>query len=549
MSLTVSQKILLETTSAELDDDRAYAESRSFDDSEYTIEVDTFTEEALEDLLAAAEKAGDSKVVRAIETVLNARSGIFDSILPNFKAFEGVLSAYLKHDLIDGWIYVQGHDGKLYPHLVTHISFDDGISYSGRRSKAPPATRIHTIYYGISRGSNNHERHGIMTESFSFSPQDVARRRIADILTERGIYKETPGLKEDYEAQLARFHAEIRDHFSEQFRLNGSAYYYERDDYHRRGTVIRNRKVIHDMAADEYGAQMRYTDSPLLEEALGTPGGCAVPEHPVIKVFDLETHENYWVHSDNVTPYVYDKSLRAKLVLPESHRDLLDVLTSDLSAFTEDIIEGKSAGNVVLCKGVAGIGKTLTAEVYAELIERPLYKISSGRLGTTVSKIEDNLKQIFQRAKRWNCVLLLDECDVFVVERGDNIEQNAIVAEFLRTLEYFDGLMFMTTNRPHDIDDAIISRCAAIIDYKVPGGEHTKLIWKVMSDQFEANLTEEMIDTLVDLFPSITPRDIKHLLRLVLRVVNAGKGDLSADTFRRCAMFRAIEIKSDAVAA
>ena len=32
-----------------------------------------------------------------------------------------------------------------------------------------------------------------------------------------------------------------------------------------------------------------------------------------------------------------------------------------------------------------------------------------------------------------------DEADVFVVRRGGNLEQNAIVAVFLRTLEYFDG--------------------------------------------------------------------------------------------------------------
>lgn len=53
--------------------------------------------------------------------------------------------------------------------------------------------------------------------------------------------------------------------------------------------------------------------------------------------------------------------------------------------------------------------------------------------------------------------VLLDEADVFVVERGNNIEQNVTVAEFLRTLEYFDGLLFMTTNRPAEIDEALTS--------------------------------------------------------------------------------------------
>ena len=268
-----------------------------------------------------------------------------------------------------------------------------------------------------------------------------------------------------------------------------------------------------------------------------------VPEHPVVRVFDLHTHDFFWVHADNMEPHQYDKSLRDKLVLPKSHRDLLDVLTSDIGAFTEDIIEGKSAGNVILCKGVPGVGKTLTAEVYAELMERPLYSIRTGALGTTAEEIEKNLEVVFQRGKRWGCELLLDEADVFVCQRGNDIVQNAIVAEFLRTLEYFDGLLFMTTNRPDDIDEAIVSRCAAVIHYDRPTPSDAAAIWRVMAEQNACELAEDLIDQLVDLFPEITARDIKMLLRLVLRVVAVRKELLTLETFRRCAMFRAIKMK------
>ena len=121
----------------------------------------------------------------------------------------------------------------------------------------------------------------------------------------------------------------------------------------------------------------------LFEDHPTANGVGLVPEHPLVRVFDLGSHEFLWVHADDLTPYRYDHTLRDKLVLPESHRDLLDVLTSNLEAFIDDIIEGKSAGNVILCKGVPGVGKTLTAEVYTELIERPLYSVHSGSLGTT----------------------------------------------------------------------------------------------------------------------------------------------------------------------
>lgn len=244
-----------------------------------------------------------------------------------------------------------------------------------------------------------------------------------------------------------------------------------------------------------------------------------------------------------MTPYVYDKSLRNKLVLPDTHKDLLNVLTTDLSAFVNDFIEGKSAGNVILCKGIPGVGKTLTAEVYAELIARPLYTIRSGSLGADAESIADNLNEIFQRAQRWNCVLLLDEADVFVAQRTNDVQQNAIVAEFLRALEYFDGLMFMTTNRPNDIDEAIISRCAAIIDYATPSPTDAAAIWLVMAEQFNVKLSAGLIGELVTLFPAIAPRDIKMLLRLALRVSMTHKQPLALDTFRRCAMFRAIKMQ------
>ncbi len=42
---------------------------------------------------------------------------------------------------------------------------------------------------------------------------------------------------------------------------------------------------------------------------------------------------------------------------------------------------------------------------------------------------------------------------------------NAVVGVFLRVLEYFNGLLFLTTNRIDDIDEAIVSRCIALIKF------------------------------------------------------------------------------------
>lgn len=540
MSLTVSSGLIEATESASLKRYRDYAQGLK-GDRELEINTQKLNAEGLDDLIAAARSVGDIKTARAIESISLARSGRFDKPVPNFKAFKDMIAAFLAADHIDGWIYVTGDDGKLYPQLVTAVTYDNGTSNG---QKASPRVRIHTTSYGFSRDGNYKEQFGVYQTSHVFHPQSVANRRLADILSAEGIFKETQALRDAHMASLKRHYAVTQDAFAKQFRVHGAVYHFEDDNYSRRGLELSGRRVIHDLDAKDYGPVQRYAESYIFdgEDAEGVG---QVPEHPVVKVFDLRTHEFFWVHADNVTPYEYDKSLRDKLILPPTHRDLLDVLTTDLGAFVNDFIEGKSAGNVILCKGIPGVGKTLTAEVYAELIDRPLYSIHSGALGTTAEDIEDNLRTIFQRGKRWGCILLLDEADVFVVQRGNNIEQNAIVAEFLRTLEYFDGLLFMTTNRPDNIDEAIISRCAAIIDYAPPTSKDAAAIWRVMATQYEAKLSDELIDQLVELFPRIAPRDIKMLFRLALRVAATHKEQLTLSVFRRCAMFRAIKMQAE----
>jgi ATP-dependent Lon protease len=47
----------------------------------------------------------------------------------------------------------------------------------------------------------------------------------------------------------------------------------------------------------------------------------------------------------------------------------------------DDIVAGKGKGLVGLLSGSPGVGKTLTAEVIAEVTRRPLYMLSAGELG------------------------------------------------------------------------------------------------------------------------------------------------------------------------
>lgn len=58
----------------------------------------------------------------------------------------------------------------------------------------------------------------------------------------------------------------------------------------------------------------------------------------------------------------------------------------------------------------------------------PLYAVSAGELGISPTSVESQLTKIFDQAYKWNAVLLLDESDVYLEERGPgHLERNQLV--------------------------------------------------------------------------------------------------------------------------
>lgn len=128
----------------------------------------------------------------------------------------------------------------------------------------------------------------------------------------------------------------------------------------------------------------------------------------------------------------------------------------------DDIIRGKGKGLIGLLGGSPGCGKTLTAEAVAEVTHKPLYVVSAGELGTTPEHVEARLLRALQLAQTWDAVLLLDEADVFLQQRSTlDITRNSLVAIFLRQLEYYKGIMILTTNMVQNCDGAFESTCYA----------------------------------------------------------------------------------------
>jgi ATP-dependent 26S proteasome regulatory subunit len=248
-----------------------------------------------------------------------------------------------------------------------------------------------------------------------------------------------------------------------------------------------------------------------------------VPVHQTCVVFDLSKHKRLRMHVSQLTEYQYDVSLGEKLVLPEESRQLINMMLEHGGSGFTDIIAGKGGGAIILNAGPPGTGKTLTAEVYAEVTQRPLYSVQCSQLGMVPDDLEAELLRTFLRAQRWNAILLMDEADVYVAARGSDLTQNAIVGVFLRVLEYYKGIMFMNTNRSDLVDDAITSRCIARINYKYPPAEDLRRIWRILADVAKIPLTDKTIVKLVGMWPHLSGRDVKNLLKLASLVVSARK--------------------------
>ncbi|KAI1407978.1 hypothetical protein F5Y13DRAFT_173564 [Hypoxylon sp. FL1857] len=133
-----------------------------------------------------------------------------------------------------------------------------------------------------------------------------------------------------------------------------------------------------------------------------------------------------------------------------------------------DIIRGKGEGLVILLHGPPGVGKTATAEAVAIENQRPLFPITCGDLGFSPGEVDTTLRNIFRYAHLWECILLLDEADIFLTQRdrnSGNLERNALVGVFLRVLEYYRGILFLTTNRTGALDEAFRSRAHISLSY------------------------------------------------------------------------------------
>ncbi|KAH8894173.1 P-loop containing nucleoside triphosphate hydrolase protein [Thozetella sp. PMI_491] len=213
----------------------------------------------------------------------------------------------------------------------------------------------------------------------------------------------------------------------------------------------------------------------------------------------------------------FDKSLFDRLVLGQETRDTIKKLTqmyirgiskpssqeeqavtmitsvhkekkkekADLN-WSADLIEGKGEGLNILLHGKPGVGKTYTAECIAEYTERPLLSLTCSDIGVDPLVVERNLVKWFKLAENWGAIILLDEADIYLEQRQiQDLERNHLVAGFLRALEYYKGILFLTTNRVGTFDEAFISRLHIQLYYPEFTDTQREAVWRTFFRKLE----------------------------------------------------------------
>jgi SpoVK/Ycf46/Vps4 family AAA+-type ATPase len=228
-----------------------------------------------------------------------------------------------------------------------------------------------------------------------------------------------------------------------------------------------------------------------------------------------------------------------RLVLKHHKKELVKALVTVhvATSASTDVIEGKGNGLIMLLHGGPGTGKTLTAESVAELTSKPLYRVTCGDIGTNPEDVEKYLEAVLLIGKLWGCIVLLDEADVFLEERSQtDLQRNALVSVFLRVLEYYEGILILTTNRVGTFDEAFKSRIQLAIHYPALDEKGRWEIWSNFINSLDkATAKVDELKLKVDLLSrsKLNGRQIRNTVKTAMQLAEFRKEILDYTHFER----------------
>ncbi|WMS87806.1 ATP-binding protein [Pleionea litopenaei] len=154
----------------------------------------------------------------------------------------------------------------------------------------------------------------------------------------------------------------------------------------------------------------------------------------------------------------------------------------------------RGTGLVVLLAGSPGSGKTMSAQVVANELNRPLYRVD---LASVVSKYigetSKHLSKLIEQAAESNIILFFDEADALFTNRTEVNDAHDRYANtdtnfLLQAIEDFPGVAILATNKKSNLDNAFVRRLRYVIDINEPDSLLRFQLWnKLSSEIFEVS--------------------------------------------------------------
>lgn len=146
----------------------------------------------------------------------------------------------------------------------------------------------------------------------------------------------------------------------------------------------------------------------------------------------------------------------------------------------ETIEYGK--GMTFLFYGPPGTGKTHAASCIAKAVGREVITVSPAQIQSSEPGGANRaIEEAFATAKSENKILFLDECDSLVSSRADlGMILGSEVNTLLTSIEKFEGILILATNRAENLDAALERRISLIVEFKEPNYAARKDIWERM---------------------------------------------------------------------
>ncbi len=183
---------------------------------------------------------------------------------------------------------------------------------------------------------------------------------------------------------------------------------------------------------------------------------------------------------------------------------------------------------LIILAGDAGTGKTVSAEAIADRMVRELkkegffLKLSTrvrgeglhGQMGNLVNDAFAEVKK--QAGKNRLAFLLIDEADAIATTRSTmqmHQEEKAAVNTLIQKIDEIRELkgraiIFMSTNRLHFIDEAIVRRAAVILEFERPTEQERKDLFEKSLEGIE--FSKKQLQELADLTSPERNNEIGH---------------------------------------